>query len=140
MSNGFNLDLLGMDRRKSRRPISQSVKNDVWERARGKCEECGKSFSRPIWDWHHKDGNPTNNKVSNIMVVCKICHWDLTRKQHTKARNLKNKKSRQDQDGFGMSLPKPSFNLIGKPDPNFQLFPSQKKSKKRKAERDRSFF
>jgi len=35
------------------------------------CEVCGTTEKLEI---HHKDGNRRNNKLSNLMVVCRSCH------------------------------------------------------------------
>ncbi len=35
------------------------------------CEMCGGTLTLQR---HHKDGNPTNNEKSNVMVVCQPCH------------------------------------------------------------------
>jgi len=38
----------------------------------GPCELCGTSSKRR--ERHHKDGNPRNNKRSNLRVLCRECH------------------------------------------------------------------
>jgi len=151
MKDLLGFDLLGQDRRKERVPIKQSIKNEVWERAGGKCENCGMRFTRPIWDWHHKDGNPTNNKPSNILLLCKNCHWDFTRRQHTQARIRKERENkRQQEDVLGLGTWKPPKVDIGfKPprakdleigiNPDILGLPKQKKGKKKRQE-DFSFF
>ena len=48
-------------------------------RCKGKCEKCGLDFHkkgvRP--HFHHKDGDPKNNKLSNLIVICPNCHSKL---------------------------------------------------------------
>ena len=34
------------------------------------CEDCGQSAH----DRHHKDGNPGNNSIENIAILCRRCH------------------------------------------------------------------
>lgn len=40
------------------------------------CEQCGGNHIIQI---HHKDGNPYNNKLENLRILCKSCHMS---KQH----------------------------------------------------------
>ena len=45
-----------------------------------KCDICGYEEYDFCLDLHHLDGNPQNNKIENIKVLCVICH----RKVHKK--------------------------------------------------------
>ena len=36
-----------------------------------KCQECGVTENL---DLHHRDGNPVNNDISNLMTLCDSCH------------------------------------------------------------------
>ncbi len=36
----------------------------------GPCADCG----NPGYDLHHKDGNPSNNVLENIELLCRRCH------------------------------------------------------------------
>jgi len=42
------------------------------------CSECGVSrdFGIPI-EVHHLDGDPSNNDIDNLIVVCKKCHNEM---------------------------------------------------------------
>ena len=62
-----------------RKPIPISIQKKVLLRSRGKCEICGFDFAKHDVKphIHHKDGNPKNNKVSNLIVVCPNCHSKL---------------------------------------------------------------
>ena len=62
-----------------RKPIPMSVQKKVIARSRGKCEICGFDFVKHDVKphIHHKDGNPRNNKLSNLIVVCPNCHSKL---------------------------------------------------------------
>lgn len=43
----------------------------------GLCESCGKDIkhaSQYEWAGHHKDHNPKNNVIENLMLLCKQCH------------------------------------------------------------------
>jgi len=46
-----------------------------------KCERCGSTKSLRI---HHKDGDITNNKLSNLEHICRSCH----RREHPRKKRL----------------------------------------------------
>jgi len=62
-----------------RKPIPVSIQKKVIARSRGRCEICGFDFVKHDVKphIHHKDGNPRNNKLSNLIVVCPNCHSKL---------------------------------------------------------------
>ena len=48
-------------------------------RSRGKCEVCGATLERRpngnfVCQTHHRDGDPTHNVASNLIVCCLSCH------------------------------------------------------------------
>lgn len=65
--------------RKRRPPVPQSIKTKVLQRSKGKCERCHKNvIGRGLKPrYHHKDGNPFHNTVSNVVMVCNDCHDKL---------------------------------------------------------------
>ena len=40
------------------------------------CERCGAAKSLDV---HHRDENPLNNELSNLMVLCRSCHMKMHR-------------------------------------------------------------
>lgn len=43
----------------------------------GLCEHCGKDIKNSThyeWVGHHKDHNPNNNVIENLVLLCKRCH------------------------------------------------------------------
>jgi len=43
----------------------------------GLCEHCGKNIKEAThyeWVGHHKDHNPMNNVIENLILLCKQCH------------------------------------------------------------------
>lgn len=67
--------VFGMGRR--RRPsIPQGIKTKVLQRSRGRCERCHKDvIGRGLKPkYHHKDGNPSHNTASNVVLLCNDCH------------------------------------------------------------------
>ena len=58
-----------------RKPIPLSLQRKLLLRCKGKCEKCHIPFTRNLKAHiHHKDGNPKNNKESNLEVLCPNCH------------------------------------------------------------------
>jgi hypothetical protein len=73
----FGLDFLkDTDKKrgkKKRLPIPDKTKNKVYDMAGGKCQECGKKGNLKI---HHIDGNPSNNRITNLVLLCGNHHDD----------------------------------------------------------------
>jgi len=59
--------------------ISQEKKEDILRKFNSKCAICGKEEGLHI---HHKDSNPKNNQLDNLIVLCGVCH----KKIHMKVR------------------------------------------------------
>lgn len=60
-----------------RKPVAAITLDSARRRARkivalGPCEACGE----PGVDRHHRDGNPRNNALANIAVLCRRCHME----------------------------------------------------------------
>ena len=84
-------DLLGFGNNEPKRiPVRQSMKTKLLVRSKGKCEKCHQSLEGIKPHIHHKDGNPKNNKISNLKVLCPNCHSSA----HDKP--IKRKKSKDD--------------------------------------------
>lgn len=64
--------------RKPREPIRKGLAMRLMARAQGKCENCRKNLYNEKIDIHHKNYEPTDNRETNLMVVCKNCHKKLT--------------------------------------------------------------
>ena len=86
-----------------RKPVSQSARTKVLIRAKGRCEKCGHYLDDVKPHIHHKDGNPKNNKLSNLKVLCPNCHSNV----HDKP--IKRKPENTDMNPFGTNP------LFGKP-------------------------
>lgn len=55
-----------------RRGWTEIQKEEVRIRQGGKCNECGRP--PPRWEYHHRDGNRSNNSMSNCEGLCPNCH------------------------------------------------------------------
>ena len=51
-----------------------------------KCEICGKTGEKSLFDVHHVDGNRENNNLDNLKILCKSCHYN---KAHNYKRDSK---------------------------------------------------
>lgn len=70
------------------------------------CMDCGKDLrdsARGEWCGHHKDHDPTNNDLSNLVLLCKYCH----QMHHESYRNLPSLKNvqRLERKLVGDSIP-----------------------------------
>jgi len=55
-----------------RRGWTVEEKEQVRIRQDGKCAHCGKP--PPRWDYHHADGDRSNNQMDNCLGLCPNCH------------------------------------------------------------------
>lgn len=56
---------------------SQNNRKYVFSLKEKKCEKCGYDEYDFCLDIHHIDKNPNNNHISNLAVLCVICHKKL---------------------------------------------------------------
>ena len=66
--------LLPTPRKKERHDFSPKAKNEVVRKQKGRCYICGAYMNRWERDFHHKDGNKSNDKPSNCRAVHTRCH------------------------------------------------------------------
>ena len=59
-----------------RRGWTEDEKRQVRHRQDGRCNKCGDT--PPRWDYHHRDGNSSNNSMSNCEGLCPNCHSGIT--------------------------------------------------------------
>jgi len=68
---------------RKRKPIRTSDRKHLLEFQDGKCWRCKRSFKqmkvRPIT--HHKNGNPKDNRIVNLALICPNCHSIIHQKQ-----------------------------------------------------------
>lgn len=55
-----------------RRGWTEIQKEDVRIRQNGKCNKCGRP--PPRWEYHHRDGDRSNNSLRNCEGLCPNCH------------------------------------------------------------------
>jgi len=60
--------------KKKRPPVPKEVIEQVVARAKGRCERCGTALNNLRYRLHHKDMDPYNNELSNLLVLCPNCH------------------------------------------------------------------
>jgi len=76
---GFMLPLIilkelrkGARRSRPRRGWTEDEKRQVRRKQDGRCNKCGDT--PPRWEYHHRDGNRSNNSMSNCEGLCPNCH------------------------------------------------------------------
>jgi hypothetical protein len=62
---------------KERHHFSDSIKEKILERQHHKCSDCNRVLN--VVDWHHKNGDRSDNKESNCVALCPNCHAVRTR-------------------------------------------------------------
>jgi len=62
-----------------RKDFSESTKKSSLAYQGFVCNSCRRSSK--FWDFHHRDGNRSNNSPSNCEALCPACHADKTRKR-----------------------------------------------------------
>jgi 5-methylcytosine-specific restriction endonuclease McrA len=67
-------DPFGFGSQPKRIPVGQSQRTKLLVRSKGKCEKCHRSLDGIKPHIHHKDGDPKNNKMTNLKVLCPNCH------------------------------------------------------------------
>lgn len=65
---------------KERRDFPEPVKEKVLERQHHRCADCHHVLSTT--DWHHRNGNRSDNRESNCVALCPNCHADRTRRHN----------------------------------------------------------
>jgi uncharacterized membrane protein YfcA len=66
-------------KKEKRRHFTQAVKRHIIRKQKGKCIICKRKLEAYGSDLHHKNGDRSNNKLSNCEVLCTPCH----RRKHT---------------------------------------------------------
>ncbi len=81
--------LVPSPKKKERHDFSPKAKSESVRRQKGRCDICGAYMNRWERDFHHKDGNRSNDKLSNCRAVHTRCH----RKKHSEEVHSKHHKS-----------------------------------------------
>jgi hypothetical protein len=72
-------------KKKERHDFTMKIKNEAIRKQKGKCAICGEYMNRWERDFHHQDGNKSNNSHSNCQAVHTRCH----RKKHAEKMSCK---------------------------------------------------
>lgn len=71
-------------RRKNRKQVPARLKALLQKEIGSICPFC-RNEDVGHFEVHHIDGNPANNEISNLLMVCRICHSKITKGDITKA-------------------------------------------------------
>ena len=61
-----------------------------FNKQKNRCRKCKKALIWRNFQYHHKDGNRSNNRISNCQLLCKKCHSEITSNNHASYRNRTN--------------------------------------------------
>ncbi len=64
-------------KKRERKYFSSEIKRVTLKKQRHKCAYC--KWNTDIFDFDHKDGNRSNNKMSNCLALCPNCHAKKSR-------------------------------------------------------------
>jgi DNA-directed RNA polymerase subunit RPC12/RpoP len=67
-------------RKRKRRAFASDVRRKTLEKQHYKCANCKRPLKPRETDYHHKNGNRSDNKGKNCQVLCPNCHADKTRR------------------------------------------------------------
>lgn len=95
-------EFLGISKKKKRKPISQTLKNEVMVRQEYKCYNCPIILPAKK-HFHHKNLDSSDNKVENIIALCPNCHYELHHKIELKKQELE-KQNKKPKDIMDMDL------------------------------------
>jgi len=65
-------------RPKQRKSVSALTSKKLYQEADNRCPFCGVA-DVAVLEIHHIDGDPSNNQIENLIVVCGNCHSKITR-------------------------------------------------------------
>jgi hypothetical protein len=85
MATGFFL--LEKSRYKHRENFSEEQVRIQWDKQKGKCKKCHNTLKEHAFHRHHKDGNRSNIKSSNLELLCANCHSEETYRGMCRRRN-----------------------------------------------------
>lgn len=101
-------------RKKRRTPIPISTVKKLLIRSKGKCEKCPTSLSGLMPDFHHKNEDPSDNSMINILVLCPNCHRKETMRLKYKGKktSLKTTKKKTAKKKTTKRKKKPPYNPL----------------------------
>jgi len=62
---------------KYKRTITENTRYDVYKRDKRLCQKCFNKFKFREIHIHHIDSVPSNNKLNNLVTLCRYCHQKL---------------------------------------------------------------
>ncbi|MBS3131516.1 HNH endonuclease [Candidatus Woesearchaeota archaeon] len=88
--------------KKERVPIPENIKNKVYDRAADKCQLCAHRGLHI----HHIDGNPSNNRITNLILLCPNHHAEADKGLSSKWRLKHAMKTQKSVGSIATSKPK----------------------------------
>jgi len=66
---------------RTRKNFSEAFKKLIRKSQKNKCGKCEEKLEEGKIEYHHIDGNRSNNSLSNCEALCPNCHAEKTRKK-----------------------------------------------------------
>ena len=80
------------EKKKKRKTASPTLRARIIRKQKDKCKKCGVSFGEIEEVLHHKNGDNSDNRESNLEALCPTCHQIKDKRVQKK---LKSKKPKQ---------------------------------------------
>ncbi|MFH0701121.1 MAG: HNH endonuclease signature motif containing protein [Candidatus Woesearchaeota archaeon] len=96
----LNFSPFGEKSSSKRKPLKTSLRTNKFADSGSKCQKCKCLLKGLKPHMHHKNGNHSDNRSSNILLVCPNCHSKLHRNMKPKT---KQKKKETNFSYFGLS-------------------------------------
>jgi len=78
---------------KKREPLTSTIRNEVLSKQKQRCGRCRHTFGS-VKHFHHKNGDRSDNRVSNIVALCPTCHSEIHHEKRLKEQKNGKKKGR----------------------------------------------
>lgn len=69
---------------KKRKPLKKTIRIKMARGQKWLCGKCHEHMEEDDFDIHHKDGNPSNDNIRNLVAMHIKCHRKESRKQGKK--------------------------------------------------------
>lgn len=79
-----SIDSIYGNKEPKRKPIKSGTRTNMLADSGAKCQKCKRVLKGLKPHIHHKNGNPKDNRQSNLILVCPNCHSKLHRNMRPK--------------------------------------------------------
>ncbi|MHB8871869.1 MAG: HNH endonuclease [Candidatus Doudnabacteria bacterium] len=108
------MDLEKPNKKRTRIPKENKVRSELQKEINSVCPFC-ENDDVGHFEIHHIDGNPSNNELNNLLLVCPTCHSKITKEDITLDQVIDKKISLMDGNINKPSLPSTQINTFNAP-------------------------